>query len=97
MLDATRFILSSFILFLAKYIVLSSVHYFILLYSDLYFFVFFLIYYILFYILCYFIFFSFVRQVLKVDQLARGCLELGFNIKISPGRLAKYTKVIDIP
>ena len=32
-------------------------------------------------------------QVLKVDQLARGCLELGFNIKISPGRLAKYTKV----
>jgi hypothetical protein len=32
-------------------------------------------------------------QVLKVEQLNRGCLELGFNIKISLGRLAKYTKV----
>lgn len=32
-------------------------------------------------------------QVVKVEELARGCLELGFNIKISPGRLAKYTRV----
>ena len=35
-------------------------------------------------------------QVLKVEELARGCLELGFNIKISPGRLAKYTKVCGV-
>jgi hypothetical protein len=35
-----------------------------------------------------------VNQVLKVDQLETGSLEIGFNIKIAPGRLAKYTKVV---
>ena len=35
-----------------------------------------------------------VNQVVSVDSVERGCLELGFKIKSAPGRLSKYTKIV---
>lgn len=35
-----------------------------------------------------------VNQSLSVDDSKRGILELGFHIKVAPGRLSKYTKIV---